>query len=103
MYPDGKTFHSVPSTASFLAGMSADLRFVIDAPRIEDPVRRVRVRDGQRCRIVGFGEFNECARQGTLLTDPEAAVGRVVMGHRGAQLLEVARALPGGNGRSLDR
>src|SRR6478672_2846727 len=101
MYPDGVTNHSWPSTLIFLAGISGDLRFVIDPRRIENSIRRIGVRDDQCRLIIGFGEFNERTRKRDFFENVEPAVRRSVMTAAGSHLLEILRSFRSRNRRSL--
>src|SRR5678815_4448588 len=79
MKPDGYTLHSCPSITMSLAGILADLRFIIDARRVENAVGRVCMRDCQRSLVVSFDELDECALKAAFLEDAESAAGRSVM------------------------
>src|SRR5258707_2847548 len=68
---------------------SGNLHFVVDARRIENPILRRCVRIDQRCVVVCFYEFHECARKRRLLECPEATVCFSVMRLARTQSLEI--------------
>src|SRR5215212_6494818 len=103
MKPEGKTLHSWASMAIFLAGILADLPFIIDARRIENPMWCVCVRDRQRRLVIGFDKLDECTLKAALLEYAEPAVSRGIMAMRSAKALEILLSLGSGYSGTLNR
>src|SRR5687767_9816152 len=72
--PEGKTFHSRPSTSITRVGMSLQLHFTVDARRVDERLGSAGVRRGERVEIVGLEELQEGALELRFLEHVEPAV-----------------------------